>query len=436
LNLPYCSWVLSLKKIALKIFLILTLLLSVVIQEQLIFMASAQISELVISIRQDGSIDPSTAPIQCEGDVFTLASDVNCNTIIIQRDNIVFDGAHHTIELFGGISISDRENVTFKNAIIKAGLGISLSGSNSKIIGNTFHITATNAIAVYSVDSTVPSGNIISNNTIELKDGYAGVGVFKTSDTVISNNTIFTAEDSNKVVSGIIVTAAHNTAVVENNINAYSMYGIAVLTPYLDSSPQDEVFSGVVRENSIAGNYSYGVYSNCPNVDIIGNHITGELYKNPDSYGIILREDSNNNIVSQNYVANNGYGLCFQPFFNNTVSGSIRLSVFENSFVNNAVQAKINMSNSVIDWAKNQRGNYWSDYYGTDSNRDGIGDTSYVINGENVDNYPLMFPFDIENNTVVLPPPEPFPTKLVIASTITVAVVGIGLLFYFKKRKR
>jgi YVTN family beta-propeller protein len=33
------------------------------------------------------------------------------------------------------------------------------------------------------------------------------------------------------------------------------------------------------------------------------------------------------------------------------------------------------------------------------------------------------------------PEPEPFPTLLVVASVITVAVVGIGLLVYFKKRK-
>jgi N-acetylneuraminic acid mutarotase len=32
--------------------------------------------------------------------------------------------------------------------------------------------------------------------------------------------------------------------------------------------------------------------------------------------------------------------------------------------------------------------------------------------------------------------PEPFPTTLVIASIITVAVIGVGLLVYFKKRKR
>jgi hypothetical protein len=40
--------------------------------------------------------------------------------------------------------------------------------------------------------------------------------------------------------------------------------------------------------------------------------------------------------------------------------------------------------------------------------------------------------------TIVEPEPEiePFPTTIVAASVITVAVVGVGLLVYFKKRKR
>jgi nitrous oxidase accessory protein NosD len=429
--------VLSLRKVTVNVLLILTLLLSAVVQAQLAFTASAQISELVISVRQDGSIDPSTAPIQREGAVYTLTSDVNCNTIIIQRDNVVFDGANHTIELFGAIGISERENVTFKNAIIKAGLGISLSGSNNKIIGNTFHINATNAIAVSYTGfptTSAPSGNIISDNTIELKNGENGVWVFKALDTVISNNTIFTAENSSQVVSGIVVQSSHDTTVVGNSINVYATYGVAILK-YLDATPpQGEALSGFVRENTIMGNYSYGVYSNCPNVDIVGNRIIGEPQKNPDSYGIVLREDSNDNIISQNYVAKNGYGICFQPFLNNAVSGSLRFSVSENSFVDNAVQARINMSNCVIDWSKNHRGNYWSDYTGDDANNDGIGDTPYAISNENYDNYPLMAPFE------ALPSPEPqpkdsFPTALIVASVITVAVVGVGLLVYFKKRK-
>ncbi len=45
-----------------------------------------------------------------------------------------------------------------------------------------------------------------------------------------------------------------------------------------------------------------------------------------------------------------------------------------------------------------------------------------------------MFPYDIENDTVVLPPPEPFSITLVVTAVATaVAIVGGGLLVYFKK---
>jgi hypothetical protein len=55
-----------------------------------------------IYIRADGSIDPSTAPIQRNGDTYTLTdnifqSDIYATTIVIERDNIVFDGAGYTL---------------------------------------------------------------------------------------------------------------------------------------------------------------------------------------------------------------------------------------------------------------------------------------------------------------------------------------------------
>jgi hypothetical protein len=37
-------------------------------------------------------------------------------------------------------------------------------------------------------------------------------------------------------------------------------------------------------------------------------------------------------------------------------------------------------------------GNYWSDYNGTDADHDGIGDTPYVIDANNTDQYPLIQP--------------------------------------------
>ena len=82
-------------------------------------------------------------------------------------------------------------------------------------------------------------------------------------------------------------------------------------------------------------------------------------------------------------------------------------------------------------WDNGQQGNFWSDYNGIDNNNDGIGDTPYIIDENNSDNFPLMMPY-------VTSPSEPelFPTTFVVVAVIvSVAVVGIGLLVYFKKRK-
>jgi hypothetical protein len=41
-------------------------------------------------------------------------------------------------------------------------------------------------------------------------------------------------------------------------------------------------------------------------------------------------------------------------------------------------------------WDNGSEGNYWSNYNGTDANRDGIGDTPYIIEVNSTDRYPLM----------------------------------------------
>jgi hypothetical protein len=83
-------------------------------------------------------------------------------------------------------------------------------------------------------------------------------------------------------------------------------------------------------------------------------------------------------------------------------------------------------------WDNGVYGNFWSNYNGTDVFGDGIGDSPYIIDGNHQDRYPLMEPLlDGE------PFERPFPTILVVLAIVaTVAVVGVGLLVYFKKRKR
>jgi hypothetical protein len=65
--------------------------------------------------------------------------------------------------------------------------------------------------------------------------------------------------------------------------------------------------------------------------------------------------------------------------------------VVHNNFVNNERNVWFFTANSISwDQGYPEGGNYWSDYLGEDENHDGIGDTPYVIDASNQDNYPLM----------------------------------------------
>jgi hypothetical protein len=65
--------------------------------------------------------------------------------------------------------------------------------------------------------------------------------------------------------------------------------------------------------------------------------------------------------------------------------------------------------------------------------------TVYLITDHEISGIPSKYEkgdilYSATNEFIVDTPP--FPTTLVVTSVITVAVIGVGLLFYFKKRKR
>jgi hypothetical protein len=147
--------------------------------------------------------------------------------------------------------------------------------------------------------------------------------------------------------------------------------------------------------------------------------------------GIFVGGSGNNSIIG-NYLENAGIHLFSSENYmgdlikHNTFNGSVIFVdyntagldvITENNFFNSWIGVGLSVAPIV-------EKNYWSDYNGTDSNGDGIGDTPYIsqINGlENVqDDYPLIAPLDIE----VIPEfPSWTPMLIMLIAVLAVAVI-------------
>src|SRR3990170_1769684 len=124
-----------------------------------------------VFIRSDGNIDPSTAPVQRIGAVYTLV-DSFVGNITVQKDNIVVEGAGYGVEATGmgtettiGVDISFRSNVTITNMQIRGFVnGIHLlNSSNCNLIGN--NITENiDGIRIDNSTSNIIFGNNITSN--------------------------------------------------------------------------------------------------------------------------------------------------------------------------------------------------------------------------------------------------------------------------------
>lgn len=145
-----------------------------------------------VSIWADGTVHPASAPVQRNGDVYTLSGNITGENygIIIQRNNMTLDGAFHTVQGSGlqgsiGIGLDSNVNVTVKNTIVKGfEFGVELSGvSNITVIGNNL---ANNDRGIMFYGS---ENNVVTENTLGY-NGLCGIYFHTSSHNIITGNTI------------------------------------------------------------------------------------------------------------------------------------------------------------------------------------------------------------------------------------------------------
>ncbi|MBS3816279.1 MAG: right-handed parallel beta-helix repeat-containing protein, partial [Candidatus Thermoplasmatota archaeon] len=266
-----------------------------------------------------------------------------------------------------GIYLSSSDDNSIENNTIDSndGDGIYFSSSRTNTLKNNTISLNYNGIYMYSSNSNHVSDNRMSSND------RRGMYIRYSGSNTLKNNTL-----TNNTYEGIYLYSSNNNLMIENTVSSNPEEGI-----YLYSSDDN-----TLQNNTVSSNSEEGIYlSTSDNNDIENNSISLNSYD-----GIYIR-DSSLNILNNNTLSENAdYGIYLNSNTDNT-------TIYHNNIIDNSGQGLDDGEDNRWYSDTLQEGNYWSDYNGTDSDGDGIGDTPYTdIEGSsgNNDTYPLIYAVD------------------------------------------
>ena len=366
----------------------------------------------------------------CDGDtIFVRADTYYENVVVNKRVSLIGENKCNTI-IDGNYSrtvievIANNVNITGfttqNSGSTYPDSGIRLEGSSNNNISHNIITNNKFGIFVRYSSDNVLTDNIVSNN-------LHGIELMYSDENVLINNN---ASSNN---AGVYFYGADNNMLTDNTVTNNN-FGVVI-----SHSGDNIIGNNVFSDNGWAGirvlEQSSGnlLFNNTASGNLDGFELTyandNTLVNNFASYnrryGIQVAY-SNSNVFVSNDVSNNVYGIRVSESSSNN-------TIYHNNFINNTWQEYILLSplNTMWDKGYPSGGNYWSDYSGIDFYRgpyqnetgsDGIGDTPYIIDANNQDNYPLMECFTASHVVTIIPEFPTWTSTLLILMMLTVAI--------------
>ena len=305
-----------------------------------------------------------------------------------------------------GFAIGDL-NVAFINELpdpirvpdhfptIQEAINAASDGNTIVVRNGTYYenVVVNKTVSLIGDDETVKPVIITqgANSTVYITANNVTIGCFNIQNHVDGSWGwgIILNHSSNSIVSGNIVRAPYAVRIDSGSGNNISNNEI------LRALPDCCVFTGLELVNSsdniVTTNFlSYDCHSTLKLHNSSNNHITFNYLSGHFSPTRIYMDKSNNNSIAGNTIWkewNYGRYMDFKRSSDNLI--------YHNNFLNtlSSDTAYIDAYSINNEWDNGCEGNYWSAYNGSDLNGDGVGDTPYVIDGNNTDNYPLINPY-------------------------------------------
>ena len=303
-----------------------------------------------------------------------------------------------------GISIINSNNIVLSgNVLTNFFYALTISNSNVNVKNNYF-LTSYIGTTFTNTDTALP-WNILFQNNVYYGNNY-GLQLFGTELYKIYYNISLEKNIFIENAYGLNI-VAYETAITDNYFANNSNYALQLTRA-----------SGTNISFNLFDHNGFGIKINRPPYNLSStNCFTNSRIPECKESGSNFHLHLSNIEILKNVIANQtDYGLYIDSSCDNN-------SVVGNNFINNTIQA-YQLSNTT--WNNQVLGNYWSDYT-EKNNKNGIGDTPYLINIGGIDEKPLIEEQKFIINNSWLPQYKYVPRN-VFDSAIYYSIIIIPLL--------